>query len=157
MKLDTLRVLVVEDQPGVMQLLEEAFGEIEEVRFAQPWMGMWRRSEAFTVDEALALLRAKPFDAILLDMAVPGTRESSAFDLIHSEYPLIPVVILTQPGDETLALSLIRQGAQEYLVVPELDCAPLAKALRTAVERARHWTMLTLVQGPSIARESFVS
>lgn len=157
MKFETLHVLVVEDQPGVTQLLEEAFGEIEEVRYAQPWMRLCRRTFASTVDEALSLLRERTFDAILLDLAVPGNRESSAYGLIYDQHPLVPVVILAQPGDENLALSRIRQGAQDYLVTSEIDCAPLAKALRNAVERTRHFTALMQTREPAAPEEVLVS
>lgn len=156
MKFDSLHVLVVEEQPGVTQLLEEAFAEIEEVRFAQPWMRPCRRTFASTVDEALALLRERPFDAILLDLAVPGNRDSSSYDLIYDQYPLVPIIILAPPGDENLALSRIRQGAQDYLVTTEIDCAPLAKALRTAVERTRHSAALQHTHEPLAAKELFV-
>ncbi len=157
MKFETLHVLVVEDQPGVTQLLEEAFGEIEEIRFAQPWMRLCRRTFVSTVDEALTLLRERPFDAILLDLAVPGNRESSAFDLIYDRHPVVPVIILAQPGDEPLALGRIRQGAQDYLVTTEIDCAPLSKALRNAMERSRHVTALTRMRQPVALEEVRVS
>ena len=37
--------------------------------------------------------------------------------------------------DEPLAISLVRQGAQDYLIKSELDCMPLARSMRCAIER----------------------
>ncbi len=42
----------------------------------------------------------------------------------------------TKP-DEDLANRLLRDGAQDVLVKAELECAPLARAIRYAIERQR--------------------
>jgi diguanylate cyclase (GGDEF)-like protein len=51
--------------------------------------------------------------------------------------PRTPVIILSDVDDPDLAISMIRAGAQEFLVKQELDSIPLARALRLAIERAR--------------------
>jgi diguanylate cyclase (GGDEF)-like protein len=47
------------------------------------------------------------------------------------------VVLLVGPQDEEFAARLIRDGAQDFLVKGAVDCAPLAHAIRNAVERHR--------------------
>jgi len=37
--------------------------------------------------------------------------------------------------DEDLAISMTGAGAQDFLIKPELDCLPLARALSLAIER----------------------
>jgi CheY-like chemotaxis protein len=147
MKLETLHALVVEEQPDVVQLLEEAFLEIEEIRFARPWMRLCRRTFVPTLEEALSLLRERTFDAILLGLAVSGNRESSAFELIHDLQRITPLIALVHEGEEARAFSLIQQGAQDYLALSDLDCVPLAKTLRAAVERSRHTLALEQFAG----------
>src|SRR6202044_1994536 len=40
-------------------------------------------------------------------------------------------------GDEALAVKLMREGAEDFLLKKSIDCAPLAHALRNAVLRHR--------------------
>ncbi len=49
----------------------------------------------------------------------------------------IPVVVLADEADENLAHRLLREGAQDVLVKPELECALLARSIRYAIERQR--------------------
>ncbi len=137
MKEEILHILIVEDDPDTEQLLEEAFLEMEERRFGRPWIKACQREYARNVGKALRLLRERPFDAILFDMAIPGDRESSPFELLHGEIPPVPIVVLAEPADEPLAISLVRRGAQDYLLLSELDCIPLARAIRNSIDRSR--------------------
>ncbi len=154
MKTDTLHILIVEDNPDAVELLEEAFLEIAEKRFSQSWWRPCRRDHTAKVGEALALLRCQTFDAILLDLAVPGTREASAFDILHDEAPLTPVIILASPGDEALAFAAIRRGAHDFVSLQDLDTIPLARSIRAAVERGAWWSASHLYAGiPAPARK----
>ena len=48
-----------------------------------------------------------------------------------------PIIVLADEEDEHLANRLLREGAQDVLVKSELDCVPLARSVRYAVERQR--------------------
>jgi CheY-like chemotaxis protein len=134
---EILHVLVVEDNPETAEFLEEAFLEMEDRRFGRPWIKACQRDLARDIGKALRLLRERPYDAILLDLAIPGDRESSLFDILRGEAPLVPIVVLAEPADEPMAIGLVRRGAQDYLLLPELDCLPLARAIRKAIDRSR--------------------
>jgi len=133
----SVRILLLDEDPDDVQLLEEAFIEIEEKRFANGWMMAGERVYAVSVEEAADLLAADSFDAILLDLSLPGSAGLPAFLRLRAQAPHTPLILLAAERDETLALSLIRQGAQDYLLKSGLDCAPLARSLRCAIERNR--------------------
>src|SRR5207249_4136275 len=42
--------------------------------------------------------------------------------------------------DEAMATRLVRDGVQDFLLKKQVDCAPLAHAIRNAVERHRQLT-----------------
>jgi PleD family two-component response regulator len=132
-----LKLLIVEDSPEDEQLLSEALLEIEENRL---WSN-WRSANIIPVDrlsDALDCLRRERFDAILLNLSLPDSR--ALLDSFLEVVPLArgaPILALADEPDESLATRLIREGAQDVLVKVELECVPLARAIRYAIERQR--------------------
>ncbi len=93
--------------------------------------------QAETLDDALALLSSTQIDLILLDLDLPGSRKSWTFLSIHAVAPQIPVILMVNADDASLAARLVREGAQDYLVKSEIDCIPLRRAITNAIERHR--------------------
>jgi len=131
-----LKALLITADLETIALLEEALAEIDEIRYTRSWMQPWELAPTDSVAEALETLQAEPFDVILLDAALPEGF-LPAFSRLRSCAPALPVIILAEPDDEPLAISLLRRGAQDYLIRSEIDCLPLARTLRAAVERQR--------------------
>lgn len=132
-----LKVLLVEDDVDDIALFEEALVEIEESLYTREWM---RRCEFIPADrltEALDLVRRESFDVVLLDTSLPDGGGLDAFLRLQRAAPAVPIIVLASTDDESLAVSLVRQGAQDYLLKSELDCAPLARSIRCAIERHR--------------------
>lgn len=133
----TLRLLLVEDDLEDEQLLCEALIEIEEHR---QWCN-WRSSSIVHVEQladALDCLRQESFDAVLLNLSLPDS--PALLDSFLETDALsrgTPIVVLADEEDENLANRLLREGAQDVLIKSELDCAPLARSLRYAIERQR--------------------
>jgi two-component system invasion response regulator UvrY len=75
-----------------------------------------RVSEAGSGDEALqALAEPSAFDALVLDLSMPGR---SGFDLlteIKHRYPKLPVLIMSLHAEEQFAVRALRAGASGYL------------------------------------------
>ena len=142
MKDHRLRVLLIEGDPDRVQLLEEAFGEMEELRFSQPAYPICTREYALDWREALNQLRyeggATVPDAILLNISSDCEPSAPvAFAALRSVAPASAMVLLASRGDEAAAIGLIRMGAQDYLIDTDIDCAPLGRMLRCSVERSR--------------------
>lgn len=132
------RVLIACDDPDRVLLLEEAFSEMDETRFARGLRGSWQRTYALDVDEAVAELRRAAFDVLLFDHAAAVNDPAvPAFFQLRRAAAGIPIVLLVAPGDELIGLALVRQGAQDFIVESELDCIPLERSLRCSIERHR--------------------
>jgi len=103
-------VLLVEDEPLLIDLYEERFSE-------EPF----ELSTAETGEEALKLARAGRVDLILLDILLPGINGFEVLRQLKADMETrdIPVIVLTNLGseqsdkDKQLAISL---GAVDYLV-----------------------------------------
>jgi DNA-binding response OmpR family regulator len=132
-----LKILLVEDDLQDEQLLSEAFLEIEEHRL---WCN-WRTAmivPAEQLGEAVDYLRRSSFDIVLLNLSLPDSPALlDTFRDLHASARDTPIVVLADEPDENLANRLLRDGAQDVLVKPELECAPLARSIRYAVERQR--------------------
>jgi DNA-binding NarL/FixJ family response regulator len=132
-----LKILLVEDDLQDEQLLLEAFIEIEENR---QWCN-WRTSIIVPVEllaEAVDCLSRDAFDVVLLNLSLPDSPALlDTFLEIYAVVPGTPIVVLADEADENLAHRLLREGAQDVLVKPELECAPLARSIRYAIERQR--------------------
>ena len=132
---EDISVLLIASDPTSVALVGEAFEEMAELRYQKGWRG-FALTLADSIEEAEEFLGARGFDAALLSLAaiseaLPGFRR------LRRVAPSIPVVVLVEPGEEQTAFDLIRLGAQDYLLISDIDCAPLEHAIRCAIERNR--------------------
>jgi PleD family two-component response regulator len=131
-----LRVLVVESDPEDLLFLEDVLTEIEEGRHWSPWVEV-ETLGASTCMEAAALLPREPVDVILLNPNLNDLRGAAAFRRVQALAPQVPILLLIEEQDRDLAAQMVREGAQDFVVKKQIDCAPLAHALRNAIERQR--------------------
>ena len=133
----SIQLLLVEDDLEDEQLLSEALLEIEETRL---WHN-WNSATLVRVDQlvdALDCLNRESFDAILLNLTLPdGGMLLDCFRAVHDCAGSTPIVVLADSEDRNLANLLLRSGAQDVLLKTELECGPLARSIRFAVERHR--------------------
>lgn len=127
---DSLRVLLVEDSSGDVELFREhlADGGAE----GGPALAL---VSAEDLGSALSLLGRSRFDVVVLDLNLPDSRNMDTFDAVQVRFPGLPIVVLTGLEDEGLGVESIRRGAQDYLVKGHMDGRLLSRALRYAVER----------------------
>jgi PleD family two-component response regulator len=133
----TLKLLVIEDDLEDEGLLCEALIEIEEHR---QWCN-WRSASIVQVEQlsdALDCLRQGSFDAVLLNLSLPDSPVLlDTFLEVNACARGTPIVVLADEEDENLANRLLREGAQDIVLKSELECAPLARSIRYAIERQR--------------------
>jgi PleD family two-component response regulator len=132
-----LNLLLVEDNFEDQQMIRGALAEIEECGPRYDWLS----SEIVAVDylaDAIHCLDRARFDAVLLDLDLPDSPVLlNTFGQVQLASPGTPVIGLVEERDEPLAYRLLREGAQDVLVKREIECDPLARSLRYAIERQR--------------------
>ena len=87
--------------------------------------------------EALDTIDNDNFDAILLDLSVPGAHGLATVTQVRDAARDTPIVILTASADEELALQALQVGAQEYLLKGEPAGNQLTRSIMNAIERQR--------------------
>lgn len=125
----TSHILLVEDDPAMAGVLELAFRDADTVDFVI-------KREA-TLEAAVAVLRWREIDVILLDLNLPDSCGLETFLRIQKVAPELPVIILSGLADEALAMESVRAGAQDYLVKGSMSPPVLVRAVRYALERKR--------------------
>jgi len=116
-----IRIAVADDHAVVRRGLRQIIAEASDLEFA---------GEAGSADELLTLLRSRPFDLVVLDLML-GMR--SGIDLlkhIKSEFPRLPVLILSMHAENVFAIRALRAGAAGYVQKEEA-----AEELLTAIRR----------------------
>ncbi len=132
----TLRVLLVESEPEDVIFLTNVLSEIEAGRFWNTWVHV-ETLHASTWSAACAVLGNEAIDVILLDPEVTDSQGVETFRRVQAAAERIPVVLLIGPEGQDMAARMIREGAQDFLVKKQVDCAPLAHAITGAIERHR--------------------
>jgi PAS domain S-box-containing protein len=124
-----IKVLLVEDNPGDVRLLQEFLWDVTTAQFEL--MPVER------LDRTLELLNQESFDVILLDLSLPDSQGLETFISLHRQAPAIPIIVLTGLDDENLALRAMQEGAQDYLVKGQVSGDLLVRCMRYAIERQR--------------------
>jgi DNA-binding response OmpR family regulator len=103
----TARVLVVEDEPGIVDFIGRAL-----------------RTEGFEVESATDGIAAErlalggDFDAVVLDLMLPGRSGLEILQTLRQARPALPVLVLTARGEIGDRVSGLDAGAADYLVKP---------------------------------------
>ena len=110
-----IRVLIADDHPllrsGLIHILQQ------EPDFCPP-------GEAENSDQAIERIKEKPWDVVVLDIAMPGRSGLETLSDIRRLRPRLPVLIMSMHSEEQFAVRAIRGGASGYInkneAVPEL-------------------------------------
>ena len=124
---DTLRILLIEDNPGDARLVQELLADAD---------APYAVETAATLAGALALLSSRTFDLALLDLHLPDADGLGTIGRLREPAPGLPIVVLTGLDDVSVGLEAVRTGAQDYLRKGTFDVDLLHRTLRYAAERA---------------------
>jgi DNA-binding NtrC family response regulator len=101
------RVLLVDDEEKFLEVLSQRLGT--------------RGIDAETStsgEEALVKIKNKNFDAIVLDVMMPGIGGIETLKRIRKENPELQIIMLTGRGSVDKAVEAMKEGAIEFLEKP---------------------------------------
>ena len=101
-----LRILIVDDHPIVRQGLRQTLADAAQIG---------EIVEAATPQEALDLVRQREWEAVILDIGLPGRGGLDVLKDIKRELPRLPVLILSMHSEDQYAVRALRAGAAGYL------------------------------------------
>src|SRR5947209_8284810 len=118
------RVLIVDDDPGLLQALPEA---------------LRLRMSGVTVDTAdsaaaaLERIAAQDYNAIVTDIKMPGMDGFALLAEIRARRPDTPTLMITGHGERALAVKAVRRGACDFVQKPidrDYFVASLSRAIQ---------------------------
>jgi two-component system invasion response regulator UvrY len=107
----TIHVLICDDHLIVRQGLKQILSDTPDIQVV---------AEADNGVDAIRLIRAEaeagwPFDVVLMDIAMPQRDGLDILKQLKSEYPRLPVLILSTYPDKQYAVRSIRLGASGFV------------------------------------------
>jgi two-component system cell cycle response regulator len=100
-------------------------------------LNQFRITHIHDIEPAAECLVREGADVLLLDIGPDQSWGREIIQAAASAAARVPTVILSESESESLAVELLRQGAQDFLTKGRLDRELLARSLRYAIERHR--------------------
>ena len=125
-----MRILVVEDERKIARFVQKG---LKEFGFAVDAVGRG--------DEALEVILDNRFDAVVLDIMLPGRDGLSILRALRERSNSVPVLILTARGEICEKVEGLDLGADDYLAKP-FSIEELAARLRALIRRQSGETLV---------------
>jgi response regulator RpfG family c-di-GMP phosphodiesterase len=124
------RVLVVDDEPGVCQLLSKILS-----------LEGYDARSCSSGEEALKLMQRESFDLVISDLRMPGMSGLALLEEVRKKRPRSAFMMATGVDDVRVGVEAMQKGASDYLVKP-IQPAALEAGVRRTLERKRMETEL---------------
>ncbi len=126
---NSVRVLVIEDDPDYVELIRLCLDEADGMALS------FELESAARLSEGLTKLLSFRYDAVLVDLGLPDAQGLEAAMAVLRAAPDTPVLVSTNLGDEKTALEAMRLGAQDFMIKASSDSRLLKRSIRYAIER----------------------
>jgi DNA-binding NarL/FixJ family response regulator len=123
-----IRVIIADDHAAVRRGVKDILADEADMEIG---------AEASTSQELLELVRKQAWDAVVLDISLPGRSGLEVLSELKQERPSLPVLVHTMHAEDQFAVRALRAGAAGYLTK---DSPPteLVKALRKIVAGGKY-------------------
>ncbi|HEV2492509.1 MAG TPA: HD domain-containing phosphohydrolase [Terriglobia bacterium] len=119
------RVLIVDDEPGVCDLLSEVL-----YRAGFQCLG------CLNGEEGLEAIDREKFDVVITDLRMPGISGLSMLERARQEHPETAFLVVTVDDDVHTGVEAMKQGATDYLVKP-LHLESVVSSVKRAMQIKR--------------------
>ena len=120
-----IRILLVDDESAIRRALRPPLLELG-----------FQVVEASRGEEALQMLRSSAFDAVLLDVNMPGIGGIETLRRMRALAPRMPILMLTVRDAEEEKVVALELGADDYVTKP-FSTRELIARIRTAIRRVQ--------------------
>ncbi len=120
----TIRILIVDDHALLREGVKHILSECPDIVVA---------GEADNGLDALAKVRAGNWDAMVLDMSMPGKSGIELIKQIKSEKPKLPILVLSMHKEDLYAVRTLKAGASGYLCKDSAE-SQLVQAIRKVAQ-----------------------
>ena len=115
-----IKILIADDHDILRAGLKHILGETGDICVG---------GEAANGHDALLKIRGEKWDAVVLDLTMPGRNGIELIRQIKSEFPRLPILILSMHKEDIYAIRVLKAGASGYLCKDNAE-TQLADAVR---------------------------
>lgn len=123
-----IRIIIADDHAAIRRGVKDILADEADMEIG---------AEASTAQELLDLVRKQPWDAVVLDISLPGRSGLEVLSELKQESPSLPVLVHTMHSEDQFAVRALRAGAAGYLT-KDSSPAELVKALRKIVAGGKY-------------------
>jgi len=126
------KILVVDDHAIVRQGLKQILADTPDLVVA---------GEASTGQEALEKVRTGQWDVVILNISLPDRSGVTVLEQLKTQYPDLPVLMLSMHAEEQYAVRVMKAGAAGYLPkesAPDQLVSAIHKVARGGEVRESH-------------------
>lgn len=124
-----INVLHIEDTTAEAKTIQRLLSISSGVTFEIDWVQ--------SLTAGLRKLADASYDVVLSDLQLPEGYGLETFRMVQGQAADLPIILLTNIEDETVALRALASGAQDYLIKSQIDSKRLKRALLYGIERHR--------------------
>lgn len=132
MELRTIKILLVEDSDFDVYIINDMLKNAGNIDFIKSTFEITRVK---SLSEAQLKLNKDYFDMILLDLTLPDSIGLDTLKKINTEFPEVPIIVLTSLNDQITAINAVKNGAQDYLIKDQFDVNLLLRSIYYSIER----------------------
>jgi two-component system, NarL family, invasion response regulator UvrY len=125
-----INVLIADDHVIVRKGMLQVLSAETDIRVAD---------EAGTGQEVIDKIRKTKYDVIILDISLPGKSGLEVLKQVKSEYPALPVLILSMYPENHYAIRVLKAGGSGYITKENAN-VELATAIRMVVRGKKYIT-----------------
>ena len=108
--------------------------------------------EASDLKTAVGFLKRGDIDCILLDLILPDSVGKETFTKLSSQYPSVPIIVMTNTKDRDLAIELVRLGAADYMIKNYTDEESVFQRILVAIEKHKYTVRVPEEAAASVKR-----
>ncbi len=130
MENNKFNILLIEDNPRDIRIIEEMINELDN--------GNFELMCAENLSSGIEASEKSQFHIILLDLFLPDSLGLDSLNSMLKKAPDIPIVVLSGLDDKSIAIKAVNSGAQDYLIKGSFDSKLIERVIYYAVERQKN-------------------
>jgi len=124
---EKINILLIEDNPDDARLFN--------IYLKEAYATLFTLNTADYLNKGLELIKAYEYDIIIIDLTLPDSSGLNTFMSVYYAAPEKPIIVLTGLEDESMGITTVKLGAQDFLVKSKLSSKTLKRSLNYSIER----------------------
>ena len=122
-----MSILLIEDNPADRDLIR--------IFLRGFYPNTYKITTAETLAEGMKLLASDKFEVAIVDLSLPDSTGLETFNAVYAKASHTPIIVLTGLEDESIGISAVKYGAQDFLIKGKIKGKELWRSINYSIER----------------------